>query len=300
MLDKKMGVESMVWDRKEIGTGTQKLSHLPIRKKRMRHFLVVLLVSLGATVGCASTKFWGTKNVSGVSALTKGATGKSVASGKGPAVELEKVKPNTKQAQIDFLVVAAEQSEANQDYRTAMSKYKEILAIDKKNAMAHHRLALVAIHLSANQQAAEHFEEALKLAPRDEDVAADVAYWRYLNGDDIGAMKEVERGLGIHPQSARLHGIKGLLHSRSQEIDLAIHEYQLAGCTKEQAMANLGHVVLMEGNVQAASYWIQKATEGPGASTTALRTQRWLDEHAKKDSVVETVEQASGTRTITR
>lgn len=281
-----------------IRSASQKFYLRSTRRSRLKCYLVFSLVSLGATVGCESTKLWGTKNIAGVSASSKGGAGKSVVGGKGPAVELEKVKPNTKQAQIDFLVVAAEQCEANQDYRTAMSKYKEILAIDKKNAMAHHRLALVAIHLSANQQAAEHFDEALKLAPRDEDVAADVAYWRYLNGDDTGAMKEVERGLGIHPQSARLHGIKGLLHSRNQEIDLAIHEYQLAGCTREQAMANLGHVVLMEGNVQAASYWIQKATEGPGASATALKTHRWLDGHvANKESAVE---QASGARTLAR
>lgn len=288
----------MAGNHRTIRAGIQKLSHRLTRPNRMYRYLVIGLVSLGATVGCESTKFWGTKNVAGVGAVSKGPAGKSVVGGKGPAVELEKVKPNTKQAQIDFLVVAAEQCEANQDYRTAMSKYKEILAVDKKNAMAHHRLALVAIHLSANQQAAEHFEEALKLAPRDEDVAADVAYWRYLNGDDTGAMKEVERGLGIHPQSARLHGIKGLLHSRNQEIDLAIHEYQLAGCTKEQAMANLGHVVLMEGNVQAASYWIQKATEGPGASAAAIKTQRWLDGYAVNND--STVEQASATRTLTR
>lgn len=288
----------MAGNQKKIRLGSRKPLSRTTRRNRLNCYMMVGFVSLGATVGCESTKLWGTKNVAGVSASSKGITGKSMVGGKGPAVELEKVKPNTKQAQIDFLVVAAEQCEANQDYRTAMSKYKEILAIDKKNAMAHHRLALVAIHLSANQQAAEHFEEALKLSPKDEDVAADVAYWRYLNGDDAGAMKDVERGLVIHPQSARLHGIKGLLHSRSQEIDLAIHEYQLAGCTKEQAMANLGHVVLMEGNVQAASYWIQKATEGPGASAAAIKTQRWLDGHAANND--STVEQASGTRTLSR
>jgi Tfp pilus assembly protein PilF len=233
------------------------------------------------SIGCGTTKFfWNDQNISSStkikSSLMNKGTSKQAAAAKGAHGNREDSKPNTKQAQIDFLVVAAEQYEAIEDYRSAMNKYKEVLKLDKNNPIAHHRLALVAIHLSANQQAEDHFREAIKWAPHDEDVCADFAYWKYLNGVDKEAMDEVLHGLADHPDSARLHGIKGLLHSRNQEIDLAIREYQLAGCSTEQAMANLGHIVLMDGNTQTAAYWINKAAEGPSASTAAVKTQKWL------------------------
>jgi Tfp pilus assembly protein PilF len=185
-------------------------------------------------------------------------------------------KPNTRQAQIDLAFVAAEQHEAKQEYRDAMSKYQEVLKADSKNAIAHHRLALIACRLAASKQAHDHFEAAMKITPKDTDLVADYAYWNYLNGQYPQASELVETGLKRNPESERLHGLKGLLLSREHQFEQAEHSFVLSGCTMQQAWANIGHILLLEGDVQTAAIWIERAAQGDQGSTVAKKTQSIL------------------------
>lgn len=185
-------------------------------------------------------------------------------------------KPNTRQAQIDLAIAAAERHEANQEYRDAIKRYQEVLVLDKKSGLAHHRLALISSRLSATKQAQEHFEEARRLAPKDDDVLADYAYWNYLNAQDLHANELVDEGLHRSPSYERFHGIKGLLLAREKQWEGAVESFVRSGCTPQQAWANIGHVVLLEGDVQSASYWIEHAAQGDQGSAAAKRTQKVL------------------------
>jgi len=185
-------------------------------------------------------------------------------------------KPNTRQAQIDLAIAAAEQHEAKQELREAMKKYQEVLDLDKKHSVAHHRIALIACRLSANKQAQEHFEAALKLAPKDTDLTADYAYWLYLNEQNDQATLIVSEGLKRSPDCERFHGINGLLQARARRFEPAVNSFVQSGCTPQQAWANVGHVLLMEGDVQGASYWIENAAQGEQGSVVAKKTQNVL------------------------
>lgn len=185
-------------------------------------------------------------------------------------------KSALRQAQVDLAIAAGEQLEANQNYREAISRYQEVLAIDKKNTLAHHRIALLASKLSATQQAQEHFEAARRLAPQDEELLADFAYWNYLNHQDAASRSLVQEGLKRSPNSLRLHGIQGQLLVREKQWEPAVESFIRSGCTPQQAWANVGHVALLDGDIQMASYWIEHAAQGDQGSSTAKRTQRVL------------------------
>lgn len=231
---------------------------IPKLYTRLAFVLGLLIVN----TGCTTWKSW---------APTQVTQPKKIAKEKPPG--LFDSKPNTHQAQIDLAIVAAEQHEAKQEYREAMLKYQEVLNVDKKNSLAHHRLALIACRLSASKQAQEHFETALRLAPKDTDLIADYAYWQYLNKQYAQATELVDSGLKKSPDSERFFGLKGLLHSHQREFEPAVECFVKSGCTPQQAWANIGHVLLLEGDVQAASYWIDRAATGEQGSPVAKRTQ---------------------------
>ncbi|MFM8570464.1 MAG: tetratricopeptide repeat protein [Pirellula sp.] len=226
---------------------------------------VLLLVLTILVSGCSSLTPWNFRS-----------SMKPKASSKEKSSSLFSSKPNTRQAQLDLAIVAAEQHEAKQEYREAMKKYQEVLELDKKNSLAHHRIALLACRISATKQAQEHFESALRLAPKDTDLLADYAYWLYLSNQTAQATEMVEKGLKLSPESERLHGIHGLLFTRDRKMEQAVQSFVQSGCTAQQAWANVGHVLILEGDVQAASYWIEHAAQGEGGSATAKRTQEVL------------------------
>jgi len=236
--------------------------HCCIRISKLSIILLLASSLLTATPGCSAWSSW---------KPTQGNRSQKLAREKSPG--LFDTKPNKQQAQIDLAVVAAEQHEAKQEYREAMMKYQEVLNVDKKSSLAHHRLALIACRLSASKQAQEHFETALRLAPKDTDLIADYAYWNYLNKQYTQATELVDSGLKTTPESERFHGIKGLLLARERRFEPAVECFVKSGCTTQQAWANIGHVLLLEGDVQAASYWIEHAAQGEQGSQVAKKTQ---------------------------
>jgi Tfp pilus assembly protein PilF len=222
----------------------------------------ILLGTLLLATGCSSWKLWNPSGIPKTKWVDKEKT-----------TSLFDSKPNTKQAQIDFAIASAERHEAKQELREAMKKYQEALELDKKNSLAHHRIALIACRLSANKQAQEHFESAYKLAPKENVLAADYGYWLYLNGQDQQAEQVINQGLQRSPDFERFHGISGLLHARARQFEPAVNSFIQSGCTPQQAWANIGHVLLMEGDVQSASYWIEHAAQGDEGSVAAKKTQ---------------------------
>jgi len=187
---------------------------------------------------------------------------------------LFEAKPDTRQAQIDLLVAAAEQAEAKREDPEAIKKYQAVLAMDRKNTMAHHRMALISIRLSASEQAREHFETALRLSPNDDSIVADYAYWHYLNARNQDALQWVEHGLKKSPHFQRYHNIKGLVLAREHQFEPAVASFLASGCNPQEAWANVGHVLLLDGDVQSAEYWIGHAAQSDQGSQVAKKTQK--------------------------
>lgn len=233
-----------------------------IRTKERFIVIWLLTVELGLT-GCGAWKSW----KSGAEVKPKSLISAS-ASG------LLDTKPDTRQAQIDLAVAAAEQCEARRDYPEAMKRYQEVLVLDQKSGLAHHRMALLATRMSASQQAKEHFEIALRLNPKDDMLLADYAYWHYLNGNNQEAVRLTQDGLARSPGFQRFHSIHGLVLARERQFESAVTSFIASGCNQQEAWANVGHVLLLDGDVQSAEYWIGHAAHGGAGSEVARRTQK--------------------------
>ena len=237
--------------------------NLPMRKTFKQLVLLAAVFALPAVSGCSSWRSWqaypDSKSKASIAPKPQGLFG---------------AKPDTRQAQIDLLIASAEQAEAKREDPEAMKKYQEVLAMDRKNAMAHHRLALISIRLSASEQAKKHFETALELSPSDDSILADYAYWHYLSGRNQDAMHWVDQGLKKSPHFQRYHNIKGLAQARERQFEPAVASFLASGCNQQEAWANIGHVLLLDGDVQSAEYWIGHAAQSDQGSQVAKKTHK--------------------------
>lgn len=229
-----------------------------------RLIVIAILASGIGLTGCGAWKSWrgGGSEQKPKSLISASASG------------LLDTKPDTRQAQIDLAVAAAEQCEARRDYPGAMKRYQEVLLLDQKSVLAHHRMALLATRMSASQQAKEHFEIALRLNPKDDALLADYAYWHYLNGNNQESVRLADEGLARSPSFLRFHSIKGQVMARSRQFEAAVTSFIESGCNQQEAWANVGHVLLLDGDVQTAEYWIGHAAHGGSGSEVARRTQK--------------------------
>jgi Tfp pilus assembly protein PilF len=235
-----------------------------IKMRFAKYFVMIGLLGIvcGLT-GCSSWKSWG---------LGTESRSKKLWEQKAP-VALD-TKPDTRQAQIDLALAAGRQLESRLDYPGAMKRYQEVLVLDKKHALAHHRMALLATRMSATQQAQEHFQTALSITPKDDALIADYAYWHYLHGNNEQSLELVKQGLARSAGYQRFHGIRGLVLARQRQYESAVASFLESGCNQQEAWANVGHVLLLDGDVESAQYWIGHAAQGERGSEVARNTQR--------------------------
>jgi Tfp pilus assembly protein PilF len=188
--------------------------------------------------------------------LSKSVTAKSPAStdSSEPAPKID-----SKQTQIDLLMAVAENHESHGNFAAAAKSYEEAMKKDKSLA-AMHRLALVKFKLGDHERAWELLNKAMKQAPNDAELLADVGYLKYLTGDYVEAEHITRRGLSIDSSCARLHNNLGLIYVELDRPEHAVEEFQLAGCSPSQAHSNVGHAYLTSQRTEKAEQYLQIAT----------------------------------------
>ena len=181
-------------------------------------------------------------------------------------------QPNTKQAQIELLMVFAQQDEQRHDYAAAVKKYQDILKLES-NLTASHRIAVAWAHLGEHAQADKAMGDCLKAAPDNPEILADAAYLQYLQNHLDEAEKLSRRGLTLDPNLPRLHNNLGLILAQRNLPEAALQEFQLAGCSPQQAFANVGHAYALAGQFDKAQPYLQQASVGPSPDARAAKTQ---------------------------
>ncbi len=167
-------------------------------------------------------------------------------------------KIDSKQTQIDLLMAVGENHESHGNFAAAAKSYEEAMKKEKTLA-ATHRLALVKFKLGDHERAWELLDKAMKQAPNDAELLADVGYLKYLTGDYIEAEQLTRRGLSIDSNCARLHNNLGLIYVELDRAELAVEEFQLAGCSPSQAHSNVGHAYLTSKQTEKAEHYLQIA-----------------------------------------
>lgn len=181
-------------------------------------------------------------------------------------------KPNPRQAKIDLLLAMAQNDERDGQFLVAAKKYQEILEIER-HPRAVHRSAILAVRLGDDDKAERLFAESIQAAPEDAEWLADVAYWKYLRGDLDAAQSMAQRAIKQGPYSARAHNHLGLILAQQGKTDAALRAFELAGCDRQQALANARHALLSNGQIAQADALAQRtATDPRTVSNTASRS----------------------------
>lgn len=192
--------------------------------------------------------------------------------------------PDPRGAKSDLLLAMARNDEQRGNYLAAARKYRELLA-EERHPVAVHRLAINSIRLGEPDKADALFAECLTADPTNAELLADAAYWKYLQGE-FGASEELaRRGLEQDPYLPRLHNNLGLVLANRGDAEGALRAFQSAGCSRQQALANLGHAMLSAGNQDQAQEYLSQASQGTNPDPHASRTIAKL---AQRPEVVRT------------
>ena len=161
-------------------------------------------------------------------------------------------KPNSRQAKIDLLLALAQNDEKDGQHLAAAKKYQEVLEIER-HPRAVHRSAILALRLEDANKAESLFAESLAADPNNVELLADLAYWKYLQGQLDEAEGFVRRALTKDPYSPRARNHLGLILAQQGKTDAAIREFELAGCDRSQALSNARHAVASAGPARQAA-----------------------------------------------
>jgi len=105
-------------------------------------------------------------------------------------------------------------AESKNDFKTAISMYRDVTAIDSKDPQAYRRLANIYAAQNQNAEAAASIKEYLKLKPNDAEANRDLGDYLYNQKDLDGALNAYRTALKLDPN------LKGF-HKRYAEIVIA-------------------------------------------------------------------------------
>lgn len=90
-----------------------------------------------------------------------------------------------------------------------------------------------------------HYQQALKLDPKNPDLLCDYGYSLYLQRRWAESEEYLSRTLRLKPQHSRAHNNLGLLLAQAERADDALTEFRKAGCDLAEARCNLALVMLL-------------------------------------------------------
>lgn len=136
--------------------------------------------------------------------------------------------------------------------------YEGVLKADKKCVEAHHRLGLLAGKNGEFEEAAQHFDEALKHDPKNIEILLDKGYVQYLQDDLPGAEATVREVLTQVPKHQRAHVNLGMILARQENYSEAREEFRSV-LSESEACSNLGFAMLQAGRVDEAKAELSRA-----------------------------------------
>jgi Tfp pilus assembly protein PilF len=142
-------------------------------------------------------------------------------------------------------------SERHGDVQQAQAIYQAVIAKQRNNQLAHHRLAVLAAQNRQVAQADYHFHEALAAGPAGSELLNDMGYHMYLQHRLDKAETQFRQSLIQDPTNQAAHNNLGLVLGEQGRIDEAFHEFQLAG-SEAGAHANLAYVYALSGDLDRA------------------------------------------------
>jgi Tfp pilus assembly protein PilF len=162
--------------------------------------------------------------------------------------------------------------ERAKDLSQAALAYHRLLETWPDHGATHHRLAVVNERLGRHQVADQHYQEALKVMPNDIELLTDHAYSLLLRGDFDGAERQLKLALAQEPNCSRANAHLALVRLQKKEVDGSLLSFRAAGCSDEDARANVVYRLMLDEDWSLASQCVEDAIQRQ--PTSALLQQR--------------------------
>lgn len=182
----------------------------------------------------------------GCGQLRPGRTNESTSAGLLDSGEAPKV--SSRQA-ADVQVALGRTLEQTDRLNEAEQMYRDALKKDPHRGDAHARLAILCDRKADFKEASKHFNEAIRLNPKDPEIHCDQGYSFYVQRRWSESETSLRKALKLDPHHARSHNNLGLLMARQGDSKGALAEFARAGCDASDAQANLALVLAMEGHI---------------------------------------------------
>jgi Tfp pilus assembly protein PilF len=230
----------------------------------MRLTLNLLLLLLLPTTGC-----W-----TGRDGIIDGVTGRLTRSlGKSRASEPENLTAS--RSLEDIPLAQARGLEKKGELARAEAIYRRALEANPRNALAAHRLAVIADQRGEFEHSAWYFEQALWNNADDPDIRCDYGYSLYRQERWQDAEAQYQSALAMEAQHARTHNNYGLLLARTGRPDEALTSFRQAGCGQVEARMNLAFILASEGLTDLAQQQLDQA--GQNYLTSSAVRERMED-----------------------
>lgn len=166
--------------------------------------------------------------------------------------EVERVDP------IDQELALAHSLELQGKTAEAIYTYSTILAKEDR-ADVHHRLAVMHDKRGNFKASEEHYQQALKVDPKNAELLCDRGFSYLLQGRMEDAQDHLNRAIKREPKLSRAHNNLGLLLAQQGHVDRALVEFAAAGCSHAEARTNLAYALTMAGKVADAEHHLEIA-----------------------------------------
>lgn len=156
------------------------------------------------------------------------------------------------------LVANAEKLARDGKSQEAISAYKQALEKVEDPEILHRVALLCQVH-DQEADARGYFERCLKLDPANPELLADAGYRAYLAGDLDVARTHYQAAVAVAPDSPRvLSNYAILMHARGDN-ERALELFERAGCSRQEALANVGELYRMNRDEEQAEHYFQLA-----------------------------------------
>ena len=162
-------------------------------------------------------------------------------------------------------------------YNQAEEVYGRMVARNPENHRLHHRLGVLAVRKGDLDDANSHFDQALKGAPDDPELLADIGYTMYLQGRYAEAEQSLKDVVANYPDQQRAVNNLGMVLAKMGRGSEAYRVFRKTGSDAE-AHSNLAYAYANTGQLDLAEKHYSRALDYDDTLTQASDALLQLDD----------------------
>ncbi len=150
------------------------------------------------------------------------------------------------------------------NYETAEGHYRQVLAIDPRNADAMHLIGVLALHVGRPDMGIDYLRNAVAINPAIAAYHSNLGLTLQALGDSAGALAAFEAALALAPNAAEVHNNKGAALEDLGRRDEALKSYARSCALRDDAAEpynNLGTLFAERGDIDKAMGCFRRAME---------------------------------------